>query len=434
MLPEIGFFQNLNRVERSIYSFAVWALLAVVVTLLAFQAAGVHFLSGEGRFEDYLDLAGLGGGNNSAFVAFSIYYLALEIRGREIAALALLAAILEWHFWPQGAENTMWAFFATGGWVTGCVFSAGILFRAIVSKQDRPRAVGLLSMILVMSSLALLIVVVLRFVTFSHPLVYDGWGLLVDGTWGFQPAMKIAQWQTAIPHLEHVILFFYVKLAVWQAMATVLVIRFPERSYNNVFAVSVVMGMMSLGLFYHILPMVGIDVVLGGVKIYPFGPEPNLSAPAQLVRMPDNFPRTCAPSMHTAWILAAFFAMCRIHRAATAVGLVVVFFTLLGTMNRLVGHYLVDLFAALPLVVAGQALTAWSTDENRQWRIRAGVFGLLGCGGLLLSIRWFPKLMQTAPWLFAGIQMALLVASLWLENKLARTTIQSLRMDEDEVE
>ena len=427
MSLEIGYFSKLNIAERRMYSFTVWTLLSSVGILLLIQLFfPENLFSGAENFDDYVKLIGVGG-SNSAFLALALYYLALPIVWWELICLSGVSILLEFLGLIGGTDISLWSIFTMAGWRTGLVFTVGIILRLIREPSQRVRAVGLLSIIACLGVTSLFTFRIMQLLTYLYPVVFDSWGFLADSTWGGQPSIAIAKFQGGLPKLEYAVLFFYAKLAFFQSLATVLVIRFSQKCYNDVFAASVLLGVFSMALYYHILPMIGIDDYLGGVKVYPNSQLPDISPNPSLFRAPGIYPRTCAPSMHAAWILSAYLAVCRVNLKIRLVGLVVVLMTILGTMNRLVGHYFLDIVAALPLVVAVQGLTAWPTEENWIWRKRNMILGFLGCALYLGSIRFLPGILFQTPILFAVFQVLLVLTCLWSEHRLAKVSLPEER-------
>lgn len=414
----------LTKLERGVCLHTLW-ILPVFILLTLFSI----YLSENNTLPDFTDVyrtIGLQPMNAAGFAGVFALFIAVRPSTRQLQVVTAVGIVLEFLYLQNFDPRVDWLMrlsLAGGGLFVASVF--GFIYRSIWApfKEDRWRARAMLR-------LAAIIVFYPRFadllytlLTYATPLVYDSHGLIVEMGIGTAPSFEIARFMVLHDEVGEFALNVYSRLPLFMSLAFCLTLWNPLKTYNNIY-----FGFLWAGLFgyffYPLLPMVGIDLFLGD-KYWPFGPLP-AEVPLKLVPAPDNYPRSCFPSLHGTWILMIYFSVYRISRRANLGFLFLVVWTMLGTLSAPIGHYLLDLVVAFPFALANMAISTIPTDKNRQIRLQCVVFGLVSTVALALAIRWFPLFLAAHPYLFWLGSATLIGLSCWAERRLGNVTLSSL--------
>jgi PAP2 superfamily len=248
------------------------------------------------------------------------------------------------------------------------------------------------------------------------PKVFDSHAYVLEGSLGIFPSQVVARFLGGNPWLDSLFLAIYARLTVFVLVGLWLNLLYEERTYTNTFIAFVAGGFLAFP-FYFLLPMVGIGL-FAGIPPWPLEPLPSLET-FPVVPAPGIYPRTCIPSLHTAWVLVAFFAVCRISRRIAAVYATIAILTIISAMGPAIGHYFLDVLVGVPFAVVLVAIATRETPSNKRVR-RYCLF--LNFGLVTLSIvllRFVPGLLADNPtlsWIFFWI---LVPVAFWSESKLA---------------
>jgi len=156
---------------------------------------------------------------------------------------------------------------------------------------------------------------------------------------------------------------------------------------------------------YHLFPVIGPASNFIGSYPYPalFGHDPG--------------PRNAMPSCHTAWVVMAFLTSRGMHWSIRAVIAVAAIGTMIATLGT-GAHYLTDLVVACPFVLLVRAVCAIELSLMAPERIGPALSGagMIAAWGLAVLGVVAPA---AIPGLVPAAMLATVVASFWLEHKLA---------------
>lgn len=356
----------------------------------------------------------------SGFLAAGALFMLLPRRSLEWAGVLVLALLLEVHlFRGRPQEWPLLVRLPTIGIGFGLAGLLDLAFRSLFDRgPERERARGLLT-------LGALLVVSPSVIGLGHdlviaatPLVWDQFGYAVDGAWGFQPTFLVLGALRRSQFLWLACVLAYVHLPLWMMLTLAMSLRRPGRTSGNVLASLALLGLAG-PILYNLVPMVGLEPLAG--NLFPFGPPPPVPDPPGLVPAPAHLTRNSIPSLHTAWILVLFWNTRWMGRWVSWPGLVVLLLTLGGTLIS--GHYVVDLAVGVPFALLFQGLMARPTAGNRSWRLQAVAGGAAVTLLSLGALRWMPGFLIAHPALTVSAQVAMVLGSLLVEDRLARATL-----------
>lgn len=255
----------------------------------------------------------------------------------------------------------------------------------------------------------------------ATPLVYDSHAYLLDGSLGFQMNFTVARFLESHSFLGLLFDTIYSRLPIWVVIGVALNVSYEKECYFDLLSAYLLAGVLVMG-FYYILPMVGVDDYLGS-HYWPLGEIPP-TVPPVAVAAPDNFPRSCLPSMHAGWILLTFFCVRRINRSFALFfgGLTVI--TIFSAMSGPVGHYFVDFFPSFPFVLGCLALTSKNVPGNRDWKLVSLLYGFGATTAVAALIRGYGPGLANYPGLVWPSLLIMVGVTIYLEHKLAATTLE----------
>ncbi len=170
---------------------------------------------------------------------------------------------------------------------------------------------------------------------------------------------------------------------------------------------------------YYVCPGVGAVVVFK--EKFP-DVAPPISVVPVLQMHPINFPRNCLPSLHTSWCLTILlYAFQRPARLLERVGWTVLsIFTLMYALSC--GHYMADMFAAMPFFLAIYFVSRRAEWPSRQafWPVVSGLAGFyLAWVAFLRFGQSVYSMTPLIPWGVSVATVALtLVAMRWFHARL----------------
>lgn len=416
---------TLSAAERTLYPGAVRLFVVLSLTLLVatplFRWAGIPLAD----FSVYMETVGFDGVNMAGLTGVFVLFLCARPSRGLLLAMALLAGAVEVTLFPLRPDGMgtleRLNLIGLGPSLGGVLGLTWVAVRA--SGRQRERAVGLLAVCGVLLLYGGLSVLFMSFLSYCTPAVCDAFIYRLEWTWGFPPPVLLARFLKENPVADLVIMGVYMRLTLFIAIALYLNLTYPgQTSSDLVFGFLLAMA-LSMPL-YLVLPMVGIDHYMGSPP-WPLG-EPPREFRVDWVQAPPWLPRTCAPSLHTAWILLFYFSMSRRGRWGIALGAAAVVFTLMGALSAAVGHYLVDLVVAVPLAVGVSAWATFLTPGNRRFRQRLAGAGVAFTALSMLLLRLAPDLVYRLAWLFWLVQAVAIVGFLIAEARLGRQTLAEL--------
>jgi PAP2 superfamily len=422
-----SFFESHNRElssrEKQLLSLSWVLLIAAVicptlVRLYAFQTWWVP------DFTVFFRVIGMDPMNASGFSSIFVLYLMARPERRTFWGVFSVTVVLELgyliFFLPSDMAWPMRLISSGGGFAIGGLL--GLLLQMLWTSPlpARQRAAYLLRLSIMLAIYPFTSAATLGALSQATPYIYDSYAFLIDGSLGFQPAFEVAKFLAENQTLGLVLSAFYTRLPLWVAVGFFLNLVYADRCYFNLLLAYIVAGIIVMG-FYYVLPMVGFDDYLGS-KYWPLGPLPE-NVEAKLIQAPPELPRSCMPSMHVCWILLTFFCVRRISRTYLICGGFLVGVTLVSAMAGGVGHYFIDFFPSVPYALACQALTAYDTSDNKNWRVIGVAYGL-GANLLMVStIRFFGPSLAQSPWLVWPSLCLMVAVALYLESKLASSSL-----------
>jgi spermidine synthase/MFS family permease len=257
------------------------------------------------------------------------------------------------------------------------------------------------------------VVSLLGFTAALHPRTYDAIAFNLDATLGFHPAILISRLVHGWPPLLTVVTMVYDYLPYAFAVVYGLQLARPQRAPVSLLLAYTVSGAIAIFL-YHACPIAG--------PRYAFGDDFYVSwpgAPAnELLEVPPA-PRNGMPSMHFAWALLMWMHASFIGRVTGVLFAVLAGLMFLATLG-LGQHYLVDLAASPPAIVAIQALCATGLGWASRERLRALTIGASLALAWILAVRYGISLFEAVPGLTWLAIAATVVASVRLYLPLAR--------------
>ncbi|MHB2016773.1 MAG: phosphatase PAP2 family protein [Candidatus Xenobia bacterium] len=349
---------------------------------------------------------------NSLCLGIVLCYATLPYRPQEarwVIASAVAGEAVRWMSHPDWWSATMRL--QGFGFVAGLACLAGLAWRAWRSEGDEMAwARGMLTLSAIMFMFPNISTWMHALLIRHTPLLYDAYAYRVDGAFGFEPAALVASLVAHHQPLWYATFLTYNELPLCMTVAVLLGLLYPERCYGRLMLHFVAIGVVGF-LCYALVPMKGIDLFVGAGY-------PTTLPPARGVPLPyldhSQATRNCYPSLHLGWMLAILLGVRRVSRRVRAAFLALVIAMVLATLN--VGHYAVDLVAAVPFVVCFHGLI------NRQVRREAAGGGAALFVLFTVALRATPGQVATHPVLLAVLVALTIGGSLWLEDRMAQAT------------
>jgi hypothetical protein len=233
------------------------------------------------------------------------------------------------------------------------------------------------------------------------PMTLDRYLFAVDGSYGFQASFLGAQFLLAHPWLLHTCAVCYFNLPIGMTVMYLLLQRKAgEKDANRFIQFAIYLAITGTSLYFA-CPAVGPGGAFHGAF-----PDRIPPAPALIQVFMPLAARNCMPSMHTAWILCILWCAPHMARWMRAILWAFAGFTLLYALSA-GGHYLVDLFVAVPFTLAVRA------GFRSEWKSP----GLLVNAALVAF--WFVAIRYGVGWFTAtpvvpyGLAAVTLLSPLW---------------------
>jgi len=348
---------------------------------------------------------------------FCVLYLCSRPRWRELAVAAasgvLLTTIylaLRLHEAARSADDMLYLF--AGAFGVSALMALVVRARTAAPSQ-RQLAITLVAafvLILVYDTLAYSL---LGFTAALHPRTYDAIAFNLDATLGFDPSIVFSIVVNHWPPLLSVVNAAYQYLPYGFAMIYGLQLARPERAPVSLLLAYTVSGAIVVFL-YHACPIAGPRYAFGE-HFFAWWP----GAPANDLVGAPPVPRNGMPSMHFGWALLMWMHASFIGRGVRALFAVLAGLMFLATLG-LGQHYLVDLAASPPAIVALQALCATGLGWASRERLRAVVMGGMLTLAWIGVVRYGVGLLEVVPGLTWAAIAATVVASVRLYRPLAR--------------
>ena len=348
---------------------------------------------------------------------FCVLYVSSRPRAGELAAAAtggvLLAAVylaLRPHETARPATEML--YLLAGGFGVSAVVALALRARSAASPQ-RLLATTLTAgfgLILVYDAIAYSL---LGLTAALHPRTYDAIAFRLDATIGFDPSIIFSIVVNHWPPFRSLVGAAYQCLPYGFALIYGLQLARPDRAPVSMLLAYTVSGAIVVFL-YHACPIAGPRYAFGEV-FYAWW----AGAPASELSAVAPAPRNGMPSMHFGWALLMWMHASFLGRGLRALFAVLAGLMFLATLG-LGQHYLVDLMAAPPAIVALQALCATGLGWASRERLRALVWGGLLTLGWIAAVRYGLGLFEAVPGLTWAAIAGTVVASAWLYRPLAR--------------
>jgi predicted membrane-bound spermidine synthase len=348
---------------------------------------------------------------------FCVLYLCSRPRGREIATVAVAGALLAGLYLlarPYELVQREWDDFLAlyAGGCGAAAFAALILRMRAEQSEQRRLAATLVAAFVLILVYSLFAIALLRLTAALHPRTYDAIAFNLDATLGFDPSIVSALVVTAWPPLRELVTAAYILLPFGCAALYGLQLAQPARAPVSILLAFTVSGAAALFL-YHACPIAGPRYAFGDFYYVWWAGAPN-----ELVTVRPA-PRNGMPSMHFGWALLLWMNAAFIGSWARAFFALLLGLTALATL-ALGEHYLVDLVAAAPWMVAMQALCATGLGWACRERVRALAWGAALLLGWILAVRYGVGLFAAVPGLAWAAMAGTLAASAALYRPLAR--------------
>lgn len=357
---------------------------------------------------------------NHMCLGIVLCYLALPRRRLEMWWVVAFGIAGEYVHWiNHDASWDFWTRVECIGYAVGVVCLFAIAWRLCSSRGDEQLwSKGMLLLSLIMFFFANVSWWLHLLVIKHTPTLYDAYSYTVDGAFGFQPAAEAVKMVNHSTVLRFLVPFTYDDLPLFMIIAVLITLKWPEKCYGNLMLHFVAIGLAAY-VCYWLFPMKGIDLFVG--EGYPH------VLPDEVPLMPyaddSGAFRNCYPSLHMGWMLAIYFAVRSVdpwlkYLCVSLVGLMVI-----STLD--VGHYAVDVVAAVPYVIAFFGVVNRPTRSNRRARIWTAVGGFLLFALFSISLITKAAYLAEHPSALFALLMWTVGGALLLERWLAQTTFVS---------
>ena len=244
------------------------------------------------------------------------------------------------------------------------------------------------------------------------PFVYDPQVVALDGALGFQPSFVLGDAFARDPLFAAICIGIYAAVILPTALVALAEGYRGRRTGPGALPIFLVIGGFGFTL-YHLFPVIGPASNFIGSYPYPelFGHDPG--------------PRNAMPSCHTAWVLMAFLTSRGMHWTIRILLAVAALGTMIATLGT-GAHYLTDLIVACPFVLLVRAVCAIGLPLMAPERIGPALSGagMIAAWGLAVRGVIAPA---AIPGLVPAVMLATVVASYWLEHKLALAERRTVR-------
>lgn len=362
---------------------------------------------------------------NSLCLGIILCYATLPVRRNELSWVVPLATLAEVaRFVGHPADWSITMRLQTFGYLSGLVCLVAIFFRAVRVAGDEglwARAMLLLSLIMFFFPN---VSYMLHTIVIHHtPTLYDGYAYVVDGAFGIQPAAEVNILVRSSQLMWHLTFLVYNELPLFMIVAVLLSLRWPRACYGHLMLHMTVIGLVGF-ICYTLVPMKGIDLFVGDVWPY--------DMPRDITPAPfddgSGATRNCYPSLHMGWMLAVWFGCRRANPWVSRFFGACVAVMAFATLN--VGHYVVDLVASFPYVVAFFGLINVRRETNATSRAVAVAGGTALFTAFTVALLRDPLGLAAHPTALAVTAAAIVGVALMLEGWLCRTTCVAPSDDE----
>lgn len=237
-----------------------------------------------------------------------------------------------------------------------------------------------------------------------HPATFDGAAYVFDQTLGFQASAVLARLFQDWPALAAPATLGYFSIGYGFSALFGLQLAAPGKARFNIITF-VILCWTSAYLLYHLCPVAGPAYVFHSDFPDNLPPIDEIRAPAFVI--PPSA-RNAMPSMHFGWALGIFLGSLALSWPARILFGMLLALNTLATLG-LGEHYLVDLIAAIPYVVAMYALCLRPGIAKPQSSRDAVKFGLGATLAWLLALRTGTDLFVSVPglsWLVVIVTVA----------------------------
>ncbi len=330
----------------------------------------------------------------SGAVSTLILFLSLRPSAKELSA-AVLAGIALFLCLPS-ASGGLYHEFLTGA---ACVAAAALaitataaLRRPFQASKWRPLLTAAMP-----AAFALCSVLALYIVNVFTPYTLDAYLYAFDDSLGFQPGFWVGHVLAAHVWLDRVSRLAYGQLPLLLTLSYIAIRRSTPSAARDLLRLTVALGIGGFAI-YFLFPAVGSPEWLA--SRFPESPPP-MSALTLSPVWGGNAARNCMPSLHTAWVLGAWWV--------AAPRLRVLYRFLLGTAIVLVliytlrCHYLIDMIVAVPFTIAVYAAIGTEPAWRRSTRLSVCALGSAQVALWVLALRFgvtafgeYPALAWTA--------------------------------------
>lgn len=304
-------------------------------------------------------------------------------------------------------------------WLYFYMFFAGagvVMLAFLASQWRRPEARYLLGALALFAAFGVITKTFLMYSSTAAMPVLDSSALALDAaSFGASPSAWAVETARAHPGLRRLLSIAYETLPLAVMAAFGLELRDPRRTPFGLLKGLVVCGFVAAAA-YAVTPVAG--------PAYAFAAFPEkvdallAAAPAVAGTLPDFSPRNAFPSFHLAWALLAVMLTARFGWTARVIFGVYALLIALATL-ALGEHYLVDLVASFPILLAIAALCMERTPWRHRWHALLAGLAFYAVWAVLLrpsvahEARAYPMLM--AAWCYACV-----AASIWLYVRMVR--------------
>ena len=349
-------------------------------------------------------------------VVFCILYLCSRPRWREVAAagaggVLLTGIYLALRPYEMSRPLSDMLYLFIGAFALSALVA--LVARVRLTPAARPLALTLVVAFVLVLVYDTFVVSLLGFTAALHPRTYDAIAHNLDATLGFSPAVLTALVVNAWPPLLDLVTAVYRYLPYAFAVLYGLQLARPERAPVSLLLAYTVSGAIAIFL-YHACPIAGPRYAFGDY----FYAWPPVAPPNDLLAVPPA-PRNGMPSMHFGWALLMWMHASFIGQRVRIVFAVLAGLMFLATLG-LGQHYLVDLAASPPAIVAIQALCATGLGWSNRARQRALTIGALLMFAWILAVRYGIGLFEVVPGLTWVAIAGTVVASVRLYLPLAQ--------------
>ncbi len=249
-----------------------------------------------------------------------------------------------------------------------------------------------------------------------HPKALDLYLYSFDASLGVQVPFIIGRAFSRWTLLRFPAVLFYIGLSIPMALIYAgRLVRCGSEKAIECFVALIATGPIGI-VFYNILPALGPAHLFG--SNFPWSPL-SLHDASKLFLEPVSLvgPRNAIPSLHTAWVLLAWWYSRGLSVWERGVALLFVIFVILATLGT-GEHYLVDLVVAFPFALGVESIAAFGLGWTGARRLAGVGFGFAATLLWLLALRFLPHIFWSTPVLPWSMCIVTVVISVYLEHRL----------------